>query len=735
MRVVGMTKSKVPILMDLAGNFLVGKENRGTIEDILGLDASSAPHQMAVIRIRGQFIPLGVVMASYVGLSALIAGLKATTRRVLAGDRMQLEKHEYPIRFSDESLILDTREPLAMMLLSGFRFYHKEIRQISIYSFDQKATYGMVLDSKSRNGAYTVELDMLNDLFVDPMTRDLLRDMQEPTEWQPLLKRAAELLLTDYAPEEVDGAYMLLKGYERVPGAVYRELVIATRQYKLRSRVTRASIDMKPTAVWNSFTADSAIGPVNDCNPIADLRASEAVTYIGTGGRSKRSMVARTRKFHRNDMGVISEQTVDSGDVGINIYMTANPQILSTRGLTKAAPNADVGISSMVSTSAMLSPGADIDDPKRVNFIGIQHGSGIGAVGYRTMPYGTGYEQVIAHRSGKKFAYAARGKGTVVSIKNDVMKITYADGTADAVEVGRVFTSGEGHKYPNDLICTVKAGDTVEDGDILVYNNWFFEPSPFAARQVQYKHGVPVRIALYESASTLEDGSMISAKLSEAMRAYETEDRDIVIDFKTTIHQLVEVGEEVHPDDTLCTMEDPTSAAADLFSEATVSNLQMVADKSPKAKLHGKVDKIEILYNGELEDMSPTLRKIVEECDRKLRNKNRDLGEDVSDGRADESLRIKNTPLQVDTLVIRISISHGRDAFAGDKGVVGNQMKTVFSQVMHGEFQTESGEEIDMVFSDKSIEDRIVRSARKSGMMNALLIHTGKSMVAAYRGK
>jgi len=732
--VVGKTNVGALITMNPQNEFVVKGQSRGTIEEILKLDQTGAPHQVAMMRLRGQWVPLGVIMASYIGLSALIQRCKGSVRRVQAGDRMNLEPHEYAVRFSDESLILDSREQLPMLLLSGFRFYHKEIRQISVYSFDSKPAYGILLDAKSRNGAYTVELEMLNDLFVDPMTRDLLREMKEPTEWQPLIYRAAELLLKDYAPDEVDGAYMLLKGYERVPGTVYRELVAATRQYKLRSRVTKASIDMKPTAVWNSFTADSSISPVNDCNPIADLRASEAVTYIGTGGRSKRSMVARTRKFHRNDMGVISEATVDSGDVGINIYMTANPRIVNTRGLTKPAPEADVGISSLVSTAAMLSPGADIDDPKRVNFIGIQHGSGIGAVGYRTMPYATGYEQVIAHRSGKKFAYTAKGKGTVVSIKNNVLKVKYEDDSVDAVEIGRVFTSGEGHTYPNDLLTTVQAGDTVEKGDVLVYNNWFFELSPFAPRQVVYKHGVPVRVALYESVNTLEDGSRISPKTSAAMRAYETEIRDLVLDFKTTLHTLVEVGEEVHPDDTLCTMEDPSSSAADLFSESGVSSLQLLVDKAPRAKLHGKVDHIEIAYNGELEDMSPTLRKVVEEYDRKLRNKNRDLGDEVSEGRADESMRVNNQPLQMDQLVIRIFISHGRDAFAGDKGVLGNQMKSVFGQVIPGVFETESGVALDMEFSDKSIEDRIVRSSRKSGMMNALLIHTGARGVAAYRG-
>jgi hypothetical protein len=732
--VCGIDSKKQLVLMDRQNKLSVNGQPLGTIEELLGLDLSAAPHQMAIIRVRGQNIPLGVVMASYHGLTNLIAMLKATTRRVLAGDRANLERHEYPVRFSDETLVLDTREPLAMMLLSGFRYYHKQIRQISIYSFDTMSAYSHLLDANSRNGTYTVELDLLDKQFVDPMTERTLIEMGEPTTWRGLLTRSAELLLTDYSPEEVDGDYMLYKGYERVAGAVYKELVVATRQYKLRSRVTKAAMDMKPTAVWNVITGDSATSPINDCNPIADLRASEAVTYIGTGGRSKRSMVARTRKMHKNDRGTIGEATVDSGDVGINVYFSANPRIVNTGGKALIGDPKDMGVSSMVSTSAMLAPAGDIDDPKRLAFVSIMHGSGIAAVGYRTMPYGTNYEDIIPHRVGKKFCYVARGAGVVTSLKAGVMKVTYADGSIDALEVGRVFTSGEGHTYPNDLITLVKAGDTFIEGDCLVYNKAFFEESPFESRAVMYKHGVPCTIALYESVNTLEDSSMISERVSKAMRAYETEIRDVVIDFKVTLHTIAQEGETVEPDDILCTMEDPTSQAADLFSEEAVESLQLLADKSPSANLHGVIDKIEILYNGELEDMSPSLRKLVEESDRKLRNRNRDLGDPVESGRADETLRIRNQPLQMDTMTIRFYISHGRDAFAGDKGVVGNQMKTVFGQVMGGTFETESGQPLDMVCSDKGIEDRIVRSARKAGMMNSLLMHTAKKMVAAYRG-
>ena len=88
-------------------------------------------------------------------------------------------------------------------------------------------------------------------------------------------------------------------------------------------------------------------------------------------------MTKKTRKYHPNDMGVTSEATVDSGDVGINTYTSADPQFNSLRGTAKPYVIGKTGATALFSTSALISPGADRDDAKRTTFISIQHGHGV----------------------------------------------------------------------------------------------------------------------------------------------------------------------------------------------------------------------------------------------------------------------------------------------------------------------------------------------------------------------
>jgi hypothetical protein len=92
------------------------------------------------------------------------------------------------------------------------------------------------------------------------------------------------------------------------------------------------------------------------------LKENEAVTYSGTGGRGSRSMVKSTRIYHKNDMGVISESTVDSSDVAINVFTSANPVFNSLRGTADTFEMEKHGPASLLSTSALVSPGSTKDD-------------------------------------------------------------------------------------------------------------------------------------------------------------------------------------------------------------------------------------------------------------------------------------------------------------------------------------------------------------------------------------
>ncbi len=706
----------------------------GKIEELIGIDVNKAPIDIAELKVFSKTVPLGVALAYYVGLDNLISLLDGEVRRVPTGERLSLGDSEVAIRFENESLVFSREDKLLTLVLGGFHAYRNVIKQYGTVTFNDRDVFYNVFEAHGLGNRHLKELELMRDMFIDPITEEILVQMEEPTSWLPLLLRAGELLLTDYSPDETDLEYMRIRGYERLPGTVYGELVAATRTYLAREGNANAAVEMSPHAVWQVINSDPSVSLVEDSNPIQNLKEKESVTYGGEGGRSKRSMVKRTRVYHPNDMGVISEATVDSGDVGINTSLTANPKFTNLRGMTSRYESEDDGPTRLLSTSALLSPGADADDPKRVNFISIQHGSGISAKGYRPTPLRTGYERVIAHRTDDLFAYTAKGKGKVTKVSKEAITVEYEDGSTRHIELGRRFGSAAGTIFPHEVTTDFKVGDTFAEGDAIAYNANFFTPDPLNPKEVLWKAGVMCKTAIAESSDTFEDSSVISEKIAKDMATGITKVRNLVFDFDQTVRSLVDIGTTVDPESILCTIEDSVTADNDLFNEDTLDTLRLLSSNTPRAKYGGVVEKIEVFYHGDKEDMSPTVRQIADKADRDLAKRSRALGKNVVTGSVDDSMRVDNQPLEMDQLVIKVYITENMPAGIGDKGVFGNQMKTVFARVMSGTNTTESGEDIDAIFGYQSISNRIVLSPEIMGTTNTLLRVLSKHVAKVYRG-
>jgi hypothetical protein len=302
------------------------------------------------------------VLAYYYGLTTLMEMLKVQPRRVVAGTRVNLQPHEYQIDFSDETLVFNKEDRLATLILAGFNSFHKALKSYSVYKFDQKGVYLSVLETKKITTRYIRELDLLSDMFVDPITEGLLVMMKEPTTFRGLLVRASELLLDDYYPDPLDIKYQAIRGYERVAGAVYSEMVLAIREQRKSLGRANSQISMNPLAVWKRITTDPAVKITEDINPIMDLKQQEAVTFNGVGGRSSRTINIASRAYHENDKGVISEATSESSDAGINTYLSSNPSFDSVRGTTFKRTDGELSATTLLSTSSNLGVAIDTDD-------------------------------------------------------------------------------------------------------------------------------------------------------------------------------------------------------------------------------------------------------------------------------------------------------------------------------------------------------------------------------------
>ena len=366
-----------------------------------------------------------------------------------------------------------------------------------------------------------------------------------------------------------------------------------------------------------------------------------------------------------------------------------------------------------------------------MNFISIQHGHGVACEGYTQPQVRTGYEQTLSARNSDLFAVIARQPGKVRSVTSTGIIVDYADGTSQGVELGRRYGKAAGLVIPHEVVTSLQAGSSFDAGDALAYNAGFYEPDILNPKQVIWKSGRTVKTVLMEAADTLEDSSSISRKTSEHLTTKITKVRTVIVNFDQQIHNLVKARDRVEYESILCMIEDAVSANSDLLDSETLDTLRVLSKQSPQAKVRGVVERVEMYYNGEREDMSASLQALADLSDKAITARLRSTGKKVLNGSVDENFRIDNEPLLLDTAAIQIYITSDVPAGVGDKGVFGNQMKSVFGRV-YEEVRTERGEEVDAIFSAASIDNRIVMSPFVIGTTNTLLKVLGDKMVQAY---
>lgn len=369
------------------------------------------------------------------------------------------------------------------------------------------------------------------------------------------------------------------------------------------------------------------------------------------------------------------------------------------------------------------------------NFVSIQQSHYIPCNGYKQSAVRTGYEQVLAQRTNDIFAFAARDKGKVISRKDRAIVIEYENGKRKSIELGRRYGKVSELNIAHEVISDLKEGDTFEAGDIISYNPGCFERDLLNPKNVVWKIGLTVKTVMYESDQTIEDASAISRRVAEQLVTRNAKVKTVVVNFDQEIRNLIDVGNKVDYDTVLCIIEDAVTSQSKLFDEESLNTLRMLGNQSPTAKLKGTLEKIEVFYHGDIEDMSPSLRALASASDRELALKNRALMRPIYTGSVDSEYRVEKDPLALDKMAINFYITADVICTVGDKGVFCNQLKTVFSEIMDYKMSTESGEIIDAVFGGKSVDDRIVNSPAIIGTTNTLLKVISKKAVEIYRGK
>lgn len=716
---IAKTKSGQVIVIDDENHLhnVETKADMGPISNVLGIQGE-APIEAITMTVLDKDIPLGIALAHNYGMKRLMARIGAPLRRRPRGTRRDTTADEFEVVFADEVWVFARDHRWQTMVWQSFNLWHKTLRQTSVAELWKRDGYFMLFHGQGAGARHLTELENQMDYFIDPITQDILKEMKLPQEFNPLLERAASMLDSDNYMHELDTSGSLIRGYERFNGAVYREMVRGIRQFKNSRNPSRAGVAINPYAVITSIQTDPSISLVEDSNPVRNVKEKENVTASGVGGRSKRSMVRRHRAFHDSDVGIRSEANVDSGDTGINYYLTANPGITSLRGTVEGKDPSKATVTQLLSTPGNLAPFTTYDDGKRVSFVSIQQEHAIMAEGTRAAPLSTGYDVVLAHRTDPMFATAARQDGKVIAIGTEDMQVRYKDGSTETLALGRVFGTVTGHAVPHEIATTLAVGQGFKAGTNLAFNTGFFEVDYRNTTQVRWKSGVPAYVFVDESNDNFEDSSRISRRLANKLRTRTSHIRTVYLTFDKFPVDAVKVGSSVETDTVLMSISDDLSESVRSQSSGVRSMILDMGAAEPRAKYHGRVEHVECTYFGDKESMHPRLREFIQRFDSAMARKAKVFGDGhAKDCRITEPVRVAGTLMEPGMVALQYYITDHTSMGDGDKMVVANQLKTVIKGVIDGLYETveevfpgKGSLEGDTDFSYRAINARIVNS-------------------------
>jgi hypothetical protein len=296
----------------------------------------------------------------------------------------------------------------------------------------------------------------------------------------------------------------------------------------------------------------------------------------------------------------------------------------------------------------------------------VQQAHTVYATGYHPAIVRTGYESVIGSRTTDMFCFTAKASGKVISKTKTGVIIEYEDGTKKGVAIGRVYGKAEGSIYPHDILSHVKVGDSFIKGDVIAYNSNFFELDFLNPKSVVLKNSMLVKTVLWESSQTLEDSSSISKDLSSRMSTKSTKVKSITVDFSHNLINVVKVGQRIHPKDVFMYIEDPVTSTTKYFDEETLSVLKKLSKQAPSSKYEGSIDRVEVYYHGNKEDMSSSLRALADASDKTMADIAKSSNQPVITGSVNEDYRVSGTSLALDKAEIKIYITVDTPAGVGD---------------------------------------------------------------------
>lgn len=338
----------------------------GTFTDIFFnafADKVDPPKQLSEwteLKILDKNFPIVFILGFEFGLQKVLDYIHLNYKFYPPGSKFERSYTTILVPFNDGTLVFD-RYPLeASFIASGLLKF--DTKSFDFDKFNSADAYYTLLEMNNYSMNYLKGISDFFKLFIDPITRDVLLKMHEPTDVAGLLLRATQMLTTEEHIPASSMANHRLRGYERFSSILYNEMARTYASYA-NQRGNKKIFSINPEAVFLRIIQDQTLQIVDEINPIENIKDKHALTYAGMGGRTAQSFVVEDRQYPDDAVGILSNCTPDSGKVALNSYTTVNPVIQNIRGMFNTNQDIEkLEPSQVLSATSLLMPCSTNED-------------------------------------------------------------------------------------------------------------------------------------------------------------------------------------------------------------------------------------------------------------------------------------------------------------------------------------------------------------------------------------
>lgn len=659
------------------------------------------------------------------------------------------------IKFSDGYLYYKDTNIASSLLLNGLSYMNPE--EYTLAEFDTQEPYINYFFNIAKSRNVYKGHTAFKELFIDPITEEVLRDLNLPTDFLELFLYANSLLADNSYTSETNLSNYRVRGYENIATILYKALSMQYRLYKQNSSgVGRISVqqDQILVGLHKSFILEN----YDATNPINELKSKAIVTFKGPCGvNNDRVFTLEKRSYDFSAIGTMAISSTDGAPVGITKHLTLNPNIISTRGFMNVTKTVEdiknKNLTNLGSPEELDVPFLNFhDDPKRIGIASAQS-KHIIKVKNATIPViSTGMDKVTPYLVGNTYVPKAKDDGKIEKIDYDkkIIIISYKDGTKGSVKFGLDIQRNSSFFFGNNLVPNVKENQKIKKGDILAYENDFFKKDIFG--NVRNTQGVLAKIVLHEKCTTDEDSLTITQSLSEKMETSIILRKQISLTPNTNIISYKNIGDHVFKYDPLLVFEesedDYTAELLQTMGEVD-ENILASAKQIPKANATGTIVDMKVYFTVPLEELTESLNTFILKWAKNVKSNIKfEKQYQVDDIELEKRLKITK-PSQTGTtsringaiipnngkgVLIEYYIKHDTTMSVGDKATLYANLKAIVAQIIPNgqEPITEDGIVLDGCLSLISVMARMCYSILMGGVITHALVEKSKSIAKEY---